>query len=124
MAHYCILDENNQVINAFRGVEETELIDGLPPEEWYSNFHGKQCLRYSINTKAGIHSNGGVPFRKNPGGLGYIYDVEKDAFIPPKVYNSWILDDFTCQWKPPVPRPEGRWKWDEDSISWIEDNSI
>lgn len=119
MAHYAYLDENNIVIDAFVGIDEDT--DGVNWEQWYSDFAEKPCKRYSINTLCGVHLQGKTPFRKNPGGIGYMYDEQRDAFIPPKYYESWVLNEETCQWDPPIPKPEGRWKWDEESISWIED---
>ena len=59
-------------------------------------------------------------FRKNYAGIGFHYDESRDAFIPPQPFNSWILNDETCLWETPVPRPEGAWYWDEDTISWKE----
>lgn len=120
MAHYAYLDENNIVIDTFVGIDENT--DGVDWEEWYSSFGGKPCKRYSLNTVGGVHKNGKDPFRKNPAGLGYFYDHSLDAFIPTKHYSSWILNTNTCQWEPPLPKPDGRWKWDEESVSWIEDN--
>lgn len=110
MAHYAFLDENNIVTEVIRGVEETELIEGLTPEEWYSNFRGQRCLRTSINNN----------IRKNYAGIGYTYDEAKDAFIAPKPFPSWVLDETTCQWEAPVARPEGAFIWDEDLLEWVE----
>ena len=59
-------------------------------------------------------------FRKNYAGIGYIYDSTRDAFIPPKPFNSWILNNETCLWEAPIPRPDGNWYWDEETISWKE----
>ena len=59
----------------------------------------------SYNTHGGVHSNGGTPFRKNYAGLGYTYDKDRDAFIPPKPYASWVLDETTCLWNAPMPYP-------------------
>ena len=59
--------------------------------------------------------------RKNFAGVGYFYDPEKDAFIPPKNFPSWVLDEDKCVWVPPVPMPsQGSWSWDEDSLTWVE----
>lgn len=122
MAHYCILNDNNEVIDAFPGVDETETIEGLSPEEWYGKFHGHKCLRYSFNTRGGIHVSGGTPFRKNPGGIGFFYDSIRDAFIPPKPYPSWLLDEDTCQWEAPIEYPsDGKfYTWNESSQNWEE----
>lgn len=81
-----------------------------------------QWLKTSYNTYAGTHRLGGVPFRKNFAGEGFSYDEGRDAFIPPKPYGSWVLDEETCLWGPPVPMPEefAYWVWDEDSVSWVD----
>ena len=89
MAHYAFLDENNIVTEVITGVDETELIEGLHPEVWYSNFRGQRCVRTSYNGN----------IRKNYAGIGYNYDAVRDAFIPPKpTEGEWILDEDTCQW--------------------------
>ena len=76
-------------------------------------------IQTSYNTHGGVHSLGGTPLRKNYAGIGYSYDRTKDAFIPPKPYSSWILDDTTCQWKSPIDMPTDElasgkcYYWDE-----------
>ena len=113
MAYYAFLDENNMVIEVISGVDETELIEGLDPETWYGNFRGQTCKRTSYNNN----------IRKNYAGIGYKYDQVRDAFIPPKPpYESWLLNEATCQWQAPIAKPEqeGLWYWDEDSLSWLE----
>ena len=77
----------------------------------------------SYNTIAGIHNNGGTPFRKNHASIGYTYDQTKDAFIPRKLYESWVLNEFTCQWEAPIPMPndvsfEKMYYWNEQTLSW------
>ena len=81
------------------------------PGEW---------IQTSYNTHGGQHRNGGTPLRKNYAGIGYSYDRTKDAFIPPKPYPSWTLDEQTCQWISPVPFPndEKKYFWDESTLSW------
>jgi hypothetical protein len=109
MAHYAFLD-NNIVTEVIVGVDETELIDGLDTETWYGNFRGQVCKRTSYNGK----------IRKQYAGIGYTYDPVADVFITPQPYASWSLDD-NFDWQPPTPRPEGlNWRWDEDTLSWIE----
>jgi hypothetical protein len=110
MAHYAFLDENNMVTEVIVGVEETKLIEGLDPEVWYGNFRGQVCKRTSYNGN----------IRKNYAGIGYTYNAELDAFVPPKPFDSWILDEETCQWNAPTPIPEGNYRWDEESLSWLE----
>jgi hypothetical protein len=112
MAHYAFLDENNIVTDVITGIDETELIEGLDTETWYGNFRGQVCKRTSYNNN----------IRKNYAGIGYTYDEERDAFIPPKLYPSWILNEDTCQWEPPTAYPDNDliYRWDEDSTSWVE----
>ena len=126
MAHYALLDENNVVTGVITGKDEGE--DGVDWEVHYGNFRGQTCRRTSYNTQGGQHSGGGIPFRKNYAGIGYSYDPVRDAFIPPKPYDSWLLDEDTCQWQPPVPFPTDRgtpenprfYSWDEPTVSWVE----
>jgi hypothetical protein len=108
MAHYAFLDENNVVTEVITGVDETELIDGLDTETWYSQFRGQVCKRTSYNNR----------IRKQYAGIGYTYNADADVFIAQQPYGSWTLDD-DHNWQPPTTRPEGKWSWDEDSLSWI-----
>ena len=86
-------------------------------------------VQTSYNTRGGVHyapnsnePDGGVALRKNYAGLGYTYDSDKDAFIAPKPYPSWELDEDTCLWNAPIPYPaDGKdYSWDEDTTSWKE----
>jgi len=80
----------------------------------------------SYNTFGGEHRLGGTPFRKNYAGIGYKYNQTRDAFIPKKPFNSWILNETTCQWEAPVALPdtENRYNWNEETTSWdLVDNS-
>jgi hypothetical protein len=77
-------------------------------------------IQTSYNTRGGVHSLGGTPLRKNYAGIGYTYDSQRDAFIPPKPYASWILDEETCLWNAPIAKPEGDHRWNEDSLTWEE----
>ena len=122
MAHYAFLDKNNIVTEVIAGVDETELIEGLTPEEWYGNFRGQTCKRTSYNTTAGKNMRkGGVAFRKNYAGIGFTYDEKEDAFIPMQPYPSWVLDKDTFLWNPPIPVPDEKiwWAWEETTKSWI-----
>ena len=120
MAYYAFLDADNVVTEVIAGIDETELIEGLLPETWYGNFRGQVCKRTSYNTSGGVHYGGGTPYRKNYAGIGYTYDTARDAFIAPKPYASWVLDEATCRWTAPVAMPsEGLWMWDEATVSWV-----
>jgi hypothetical protein len=133
MAHYVTLDENNIVISGGPGADENILLEGLEPEIFYGNIVGKVVKRTSYNTRGGIHyqSDNNTPsidqskaFRKNYAGIGYYYDEQRDAFIPPKPYPSWILNEDTCLWISPVSYPnDGKdYMWNEDIINWEEIN--
>ena len=103
MAHYAFLDENNMVTFVIVGKDEG---DGDHDwEEFYGNEVGQRCKRTSYNTRRGEHTAGGTPYRKNYAGYGYTYDEQRDAFIPPKPYPSWVLNEATCWWDAPVPEP-------------------
>ena len=119
MAHYAFLDENNIVTQVIVGKDEGE--DGIDWEQHYGDFVGQVCKRTSYNTCANQHPNG-TPFRKNYAGIGFSYDPVLDAFIPPKPYSSWLLNETTCIWDPPIPRPQdGKfYDWDESTMSWVE----
>ena len=121
MAHYAFLNADNVVTEVITGVHETELIEGLLPETWYGNFRGQVCKRTSYNTLDGIHNKGGTPYRLNYAGIGFTYDSARDAFIAPKPYASWVLDEATCRWQAPTPLPNegGPWTWDEETLSWV-----
>jgi hypothetical protein len=110
-------------------VAEQEFIDTLTDSsEW---------IQTSYNTRGGKHytpdtsdEDGGVALRKNYAGIGYTYDSTRDAFIPEQPYNSWLLDEDTCQWDSPVPHPNAEateenpgdgkfYTWDEDIVNWV-----
>lgn len=126
MAHYALLDENTIVTQVIVGKNEDELWND-EPMDWEAYYGGK---RTSYNTKGGVYylPDGTVgpdqskAFRKNYAGIGYTYDATRDAFIPPKPYPSWVLNEFSCLWEAPVPYPDdgGMYQWDEESQSWIE----
>jgi hypothetical protein len=106
----------NDVLKDSNGVEREELgIQFL--NELYKWPIWKQT---SYNTVGGVHNNGGTPFRKNHAGIGYTYDEDRDAFIPKKPYNSWILNETTCQWESPTPIPTDgqRYTWNETTKNW------
>ena len=111
MAHYAFLDENNIVTEVIKGKDETELIDGLSPEEWYGNYRGQVCKRTSYNNN----------IRKQFAGIGYTYDAVADVFISPSPYPSWVLDE-NYDWQAPIAYPaDGKfYSWDETNQVWVE----
>jgi hypothetical protein len=111
MAHYAFLDENNVVTEVIVGKDETELIDGLSPEEWYGNYRGQVCKRTSYNNN----------IRKQYAGVGFTYDDSADVFIAPSSYASWSLDE-NYDWQAPIDYPaDGKhYSWDEANQVWVE----
>ena len=112
----------NEVLKDSNGVEQEQLgIDFLRTLYNEPNAIWKQT---SYNTIGGVHNNGGTPFRKNHAGIGYTYDSNRDAFIAPKHYNSWILNEDTCLWEAPVARPDDNniYSWNEENQSWTLQN--
>ena len=121
MAHFAEIDQNNIVTRVLvvnndqedRGQEFLATDLGL----------GGTWIKTSYNTIAGVHSNGGIPLRKNYAGIGYTYDSVRDAFYAPKPFASWILNEDTCTWNAPTPMPveEGKfYTWNEETTSWDE----
>ena len=115
MAHYAFLDDANVVVSVIVGNDD----GGTDWETYYSAKAGKPCRRTSYNTRAGVHVSGGTPYRKNYAGIGYTYDTARDAFIPPKPFPSWTLNETSCTWQPPAPRPSGHVRWDEQAQAWV-----
>ena len=135
MAHYALLDENNIVVQVITGVDENIIqtdSDGTQvggsSEAWEAfyasrpEFEGLTCKRTSYNARRGANVFGGDSFRKNFAGSGSTYDPIRDAFIPPKMHPSWVLDEETCLWEAPTPRPtDGKsYIWDDETTSWTE----
>jgi len=124
MAHYAFIDDNNIVTSVIVGKDENE--EGIDWEVWYTEFVGQTCKRTSYNTTAGVHKNGGIPFRYNYAGIGYSFDPSigtDGAFISPKTFDSWVLDLDTCTWKSPVPKPTdesttNQYRWNEETLAW------
>ena len=122
MAHFAEIDSNNKVVRV--------LVVGDDQEHRGQDFLandlglGGTWIQTSYNTRGGVHTLGGTPLRKNYAGIGFSYDQQRDAFIPPKPtqYPSWILNENSCLWEPPIPYPTDgkRYKWDEPSVSWVE----
>lgn len=127
MAYYAKLDENNIVLAVHIISNEITTIDGIELEQrgvdFLTELYGYPLWKQtSYNTQAGEHAEGKKAFRKNYAGIGFIYDEERDAFIPPKPFPSWILDEQTCRWQAPVPRPDDidLCFWNEENQEWVE----
>ena len=108
MAHYAFITDGI-VTEVITGIDETELIEGLDTETWYANFRGQTCKRTSYNNN----------IRKQYAGIGYAYNAVADVFIAPKPFASWSLDE-NFDWQAPTPMPDGKYTWDENTLSWIE----
>jgi len=112
MAHYAKVDQG-KVLRVIVADEDyiNSFVD-TEPGNW---------IQTSYNTHGGVHKFGGTPLRKNFAGIGMTYDANRDAFIPPKPFNSWVLNETTCLWEAPVAHPnengEG-YKWNESTTSW------
>lgn len=130
MAHFAKLDSNNVVLGVNtvnNDVFETEE-QGI---EFLKSLHGSDTVwkQTSYNTKEGVHALGGTPFRKNYAAIGSTYDSERDAFIPPKQFNSWVLNETKCVWVAPVSDPTTLTYTDSNGdeqnylIFWDEDNT-
>jgi hypothetical protein len=130
MASFAKIGLNNKVI-AVHSVHNNELKDANGVEEeklgidFLTELYGWAIWKQtSYNTIAGSHKLGGTPFRKNHAAIGYTYDEDRDAFIPKKPFNSWILDEETCLWKAPVVKPDDgkTYRWNEDTQQWDVDS--
>ena len=111
MAHYAFLDDNNIVTEVITGRNEDEVVDGISDwETYYGNLRGQRCVRTSYNAN----------IRKNYAGIGFRYDDDLDAFIPPQPYPSWLLNEDTAQWEAPIPYPDGdlMYGWNEELGDW------
>ena len=127
MAHYTFLNMQNTVTEVIVGKDET---DGLTNWEMhYGNFREQVCKRTSYNTRGGVYYDPttGQPaedqskaFRKNYAGIGYTYDETRDAFISPKPFDSWILNEDSCLWEAPVAMPDDdqMYTWNEETTTW------
>jgi hypothetical protein len=124
-----VLSVNNEVLKDADGIEQESIgIDFLTKLTGWAIW--KQT---SYNTVAGVHSSGKTPFRKNHAGIGYTYDEDRNAFIPPKPYQSWVLNETTCLWESPIPYPitntynqvseyngsvNDLYNWNESTLTW------
>ena len=128
MAHFAKIGLNNKVIGV-HVLHDNVLKDANGAEQevlgidFLTKLHGWAIWKQtSYNTKGGVHTLGGTPFRKNYAGIGYTYDEERDAFITPKPFPSWTLNEDTCYWEAPVAYPDDgkKYEWNEETTSWDE----
>jgi hypothetical protein len=111
-----VLSVNNEVLHDANGIEQE--VNGI---DFLTKLTGWAIWKQtSYNTHGGVHTKGGIPFRKNHAGIGYIYDEDRDAFIPKKIYNSWMLNETTCNWEAPVAMPNDgkKYNWNETNLTW------
>lgn len=112
----------------FAKVLDGKVVDMMKCEpEWFDTFIDSSpgtWIETDKRTSAGVHKDGGTPLRKNYAGIGFTYDTDRDAFIPPKPFDSWTLNEDTCRWEPPVAYPTGEDKtsanytWNEETQAW------
>jgi hypothetical protein len=120
MAYFAEISDNNTVLRVLAVADNQEhrgqefLAEDLG--------FGGRWIQTSYNTYGGVHKLGGTPLRKNYAGFDYTYDEERDAFIPPKLYSKWILNEETCLWESPIPYPEdGKgYEWNDNKGEWEE----
>lgn len=116
MSHFAEIDENGIVLQVLVGD------DSMPNQghDWFVENLGGTWVKTSYNTRGGKHNLGKTPLRKNFAGKGMKYDATRDAFIPPKRFNSWVLNETICQWEAPTPYPtDGKiYSWEEATLTW------
>jgi len=121
MAHFAKLGVGN-IIERVAVVSNDVATTEQAGVDFLNNLYGSRDVwkQTSYNTFAGEHKLGGTPFRKNYAGVGYTYDQTRDAFIPPKPFASWTLNETTCQWEAPVALPdtENSYNWNEETQQW------
>ena len=132
MSHWANIDENNIVISVLVGDNDDP--NGDEGYQWLIDNLGGVWIKASYNTFRGVHLNGGTPMRKNYPGVGYSYDENLDAFIPPKPFPSWVLDEEKGAWEAPIPYPGEvsedplianiEFIWDEPTTSWIKQDGV
>ena len=128
MAHFAKLGVGNKVLKVAVVSNDVATTEQAGVDFLNNLYKSRDVwVQTSYNTKSGVHLNGGTPFRKNYAGVGYTYDQSRDAFIPPKKYKSWTLNETTCLWDPPVAKPElteeqinnnNYYSWNEETQQW------
>ena len=127
MAHYAVLSSDNTVTMVFVGRDD--VVEGIDDWETYYAPEGFTVRQTSYNTRAGVHYTDGEPsedqtkaLRFNYAGINFTYDPDRDAFIPPKPFDSWVLVESSCLWEAPVAYPTdgAEYSWDEENTQWAE----
>ena len=115
MAHFAEVDPITNIVKRVIVAEQDFINSGAVGDSFL-------WVQTSYNTKGGVHKTGGYPLRKNYAGTGFTYDKTRDAFIQPKPFPSWILNETTCLWEAPVAYPddEKEYRWNEETTSWVE----
>lgn len=118
MAHFAQINENNAVLQVIV-VNNSDILDENGAESEQKGIEFCQSLFPNTIWKQTSYN---AKFRKNYAGIGYSYDPARDAFVPPKLFASWVLNEETCRWEPPTPRPQdgNLYEWDENSVSWVQ----
>ena len=118
MAYFAQLDDTNVVVQVI-SVSNTDAPDPAPE---HSEPLGQAFIASLGLPGRWVQTSYNGRIRKNYAGIGYLYDEVRDAFIPPQPYPSWLLNETTCLWQPPVPYPtgDGMWSWDEDTQTWVQ----
>ena len=128
MAHFCKIGIGN-IVERIEVVSNDIATTEQAGVDFLNSLYGTNDIwkQTSYNTHSGIHKTGGTPFRKNYGGVGYKYDQTRDAFISPKPYPSWTLNETTCSWDSPVEKPtlteeqidnNNKYIWNETNQTW------
>ena len=121
MAHFAKIGSGN-IVETVEVLSNDVAATEQAGVEFLQNFHNSRDVwkQTSYNTRGGVHILGGTPFRKNYAGIGWKYDQTRDAFIPPKPFASWTLNEESCLWEAPIPLPdtENRYTWNEETQQW------
>ena len=122
MAHFAKLSLGSKVVSVHVVSNEVATTEQVGIDFLHKQTDYPFWVQTSYNTRGGVHTLGGTPFRKNYAGKGYKYDEDRDAFIPKQPFNSWTLNEDTCRWEAPSARPDDgkRYEWNEETTSWDE----
>jgi len=104
----------------FAKINEGVVVQVIVAEQAHIDTLEGEWVQTSYNTEGGVHKLGGIPLRKNFAAVGGTYDADRDAFIPAKPFDSWVLDDETCLWQAPtaMPQDDNQYYWDEENTQW------